>query len=351
MPYNVITFQALLKRYKDYILHVVSWGEDKKLTKYQAPAYERIHYYTESAYDYKSLMRLYMSLKPALVLVSGRMEKSYLKVARQARRDGVIVVGTADNQYFGTIKQRLAILLAKLLYRRYFEYMLVPGLYQYEYQRRLGYERDKILFPQYCADVDLFTPSKKTVGEEANRRGILFLGRLHPIKGIELLIKVHRKLYEEKTISDKLIIIGGGPLRDKLVLNHVDHLVYHPFMEQSAIIKIMAGVKYFCLPSRAEPWGVVIHEAACAGLPIITTKGCGAASTFVKHGYNGYLFSADDEEALAFYLTKMSQKNPAQIAEMARRSLSLSRQIQPDMWADTLASLIEDDYRTPLVSS
>jgi len=36
----------------------------------------------------------------------------------------------------------------------------------------------------------------------------------------------------------------------------------------------------FILPSRYEPWALVIHEAACAGLPIICTNVCGTVDHF-----------------------------------------------------------------------
>lgn len=339
MPYNVATFEALLSKYTDYTLHVVSWGTDKKLTKYQQPAHDKIKYYDKSQLTYTELFSLYKSVNPQLVLISGRMEKDYLKLALKAKNDQKIVVGTSDNHYTGTLKQKIATIFSVFLYKRYFDYMLVPGIFQYEYQRRLGYKKNKILFPQYCANTELFEQSflEKTTSK---KEGILFLGRLHPIKGIEMLVEVHKKLYNSKKIEDKLIIIGDGVLKDKLCIEN-EHIIYHPFMAQDDIIKIMSRVKYFCLPSKSEPWGVVIHEAAAAGLAIVTTSNCGAATAFVKQGYNGYLFEADNKKELETVMLKMNSKTTEEISQMGKRSFELSKQIHPEMWAESLMNLID----------
>jgi glycosyltransferase involved in cell wall biosynthesis len=339
MPYNVATFDALLNKYCNYTLHVVSWGTNKKLTKYQQPAHDKIKYYDKSQLTYTELVSLYKLVKPQLVLISGRMEKDYLKLALLAKKENKIVVGTSDNHYTGSLKQKVATLFSNFLYKRYFEYMLVPGIFQYEYQRRLGYAKNNILFPQYCANTTLF---EQSILEDATskKEGILFLGRLHPIKGIEMLVEVHKKLYDSKKIEDKLIIIGDGVLKDKLNLEH-EHIIYHTFMAQKDIINIMSKVKYFCLPSKSEPWGVVIHEAAAAGLPIVTTSNCGAATAFVKQGYNGYLFESDNKKELESVLLKMNNKTTEEIAQMGKRSFELSKQIHPEMWAESLINLID----------
>lgn len=338
MPYNVATFNALLGKYSDYILYVVCWGTDKKLTKYNQPKHDRIHYFEKSIVDYKKLKSIYREVNPSLILISGIMEKDYLKLALLAKKENKIVVGTSDNHFKGGLRQNIAILFSNFIYKRYFDFMLVPGIFQYEYQRRLGFKKNKILFPQYSANTELFEQSFLNRTTEP-KKGILFLGRLHPIKGIEMLVKVHKKLYDSKKIEDKLIIIGDGDLKNKLNLEH-EHIIYYSFMAQKDIINIMSKVKYFCLPSKSEPWGVVIHEATAAGLPIVTTLHCGAATVFVKQGYNGYLFDSDNEDQLEDILLKMNAKSNDELDLMSKRSFDLSKQIQPEMWAESLINLI-----------
>ena len=47
------------------------------------------------------------------------------------------------------------------------------------------------------------------------------------------------------------------------------------------------------LPSRFEPWGVVVHEAIASGLAVICTSACGSASRLVNDGYNGRVIAPD----------------------------------------------------------
>ena len=197
-------------------------------------------------------------------------------------------------------------------------------------------KKEKIIFPQYCADTPLF---QQAYGNSvSDRKGILFLGRLHSVKGIDMLINVHKELFYSGKISDKLIIVGDGPLKNTLELS-AEHIEYYPFMSQKEILSIMSKAKYFCLPSNSEPWGVVIHEAAAAGLPIVTTTNCGAASSFVKQGYNGYFFEPGNAFKLKDILLKMNEKNQQEIHNMGKRSFELSKQIHPEMWADILLNL------------
>ncbi len=340
MPYNVITFEKFIQNHKDIELHVVSWGEDKKLTNYQAPKMERVFYYKKTEFNLAKLRDLYLQIVPALVYVSGRMEKDYLKICLLCKRDKVITIGSSDNQFFGGIKQKIAGYLGYFLYRRYFDYLMVPGLYQYEYARYLGFSRDQILMPQYSANTELFKNqfTKDKLKTNSLKNTILFIGRLNKVKGIDILIKVHKRLYNENIINEKLMVIGNGPLHPELDLNY-DGLQYFPFMDQNELVEKLHEIKYFCLPSRIEPWGVVIHEAVSAGLPLVCTSVCGAASAFLKDGYNGYVFNSDDEASLEKILIRMNQLTEDEIIKMGTRSFELSLQINPEMWGEILYQL------------
>jgi glycosyltransferase involved in cell wall biosynthesis len=89
----------------------------------------------------------------------------------------------------------------------------------------------------------------------------------------------------------------------------------------------------FVLPSRWEPWGVVLQEAAAAGLPIICTAVCGASVHFVQDGYNGFLVGAGNPDSLADAMHNMSNLSDSEYDDMSAASVSLSRQFTPKRWA------------------
>lgn len=338
MPYNDVAFKALVEMNSNVNIHVVSWGEKKKISNYRSPSHDRIVYYNKDVLTLNDIVSIYSDTKPKLLYVSGRMENDYLKVCLIAKKDGVIRVGNSDNQYFGFFRQRLAILFSSILYKRYFDYMMLPGMYQYEYYRRMGFDRNKIVFPQYSADVKLFSENYAD-GDIRIKDTILFIGRLEKVKGVELLLSVYSDLRGQNLINDKLLVVGRGSLKDYLDFN-IEGVEYVEYLTQEDLKQKLKSVKYFCLPSRYEPWGVVIHEAAAAGLPLLLSDACGANVAFLREGYNGYSFSIDQRKEFLRLITKMSNLSQPELKLMGRRSYELAKTITPEMWACQINTLM-----------
>lgn len=125
--------------------------------------------------------------------------------------------------------------------------------------------------------VDLPPPPIRPVKFSERRRKILFLSRLHPVKGLPNLIQAFA---DQDTDRWELII--AGPDED----NHqaeVEQLVYQLGLEES--VKFIGSVQdeskwnlyqqadIFALPSFTENFGLVVVEALAHCVPVITTKG------------------------------------------------------------------------------
>ena len=104
----------------------------------------------------------------------------------------------------------------------------------------------------------------------------------------------------------------------------------------------MAEADAFILPSRFEPWGVVVQEAAATGLPIIVSDVCGAGVHLLRDRWNGRSFAAGDATHLADCLLWMHQQSHARLIEMGSRSMELSKQYTPERWAQTLIEGVRD---------
>ena len=74
------------------------------------------------------------------------------------------------------------------------------------------------------------------------------------------------------------------------------------------------------LPSRFEPWAVVVCEAAAAGLVMITSNMVGAGAELCREGVNGGMFPAGDAARLAELLLQVTA-DPARLQEMRSASL------------------------------
>jgi glycosyltransferase involved in cell wall biosynthesis len=142
-----------------------------------------------------------------------------------------------------------------------------------------------------------------------------------------------------------LQVAGDGPLRHALARR--EGVLPLGFRQPAELPPLMAKAGALVLPSREEPWGVVVHEAATAGLPVICTHQCGSGAELVRSLYNGLLFEAGDVVHLAALMATLSAKGDAELAEMGRRSHELSRQFTPELWARRLLEGVRLLRRAP----
>ena len=106
--------------------------------------------------------------------------------------------------------------------------------------------------------------------------------------------------------------------------------------EHEELEEWLAGIGCLVVPSRFEPWGVVISEAAASGVPIIATQACGAGPHLVHDFVNGRLARTASPESLAESMRYISAA-----PEPARRSMGAMSQrlvgvYTPTRWADTV---------------
>lgn len=111
------------------------------------------------------------------------------------------------------------------------------------------------------------------------KKQILFLSRVHPKKGIEVLIDAFSHIHQD--FKDwRVLIVGNGEDDYRKTLNA--RVKEMGLEEQVSIqapvfgadkIKLYQESSIFCLPSYSENFGMVIAEALSCGLPAITTDG------------------------------------------------------------------------------
>lgn len=113
---------------------------------------------------------------------------------------------------------------------------------------------------------------------------LLFLGRLHPVKGIELLIEAFAKALAGIKCKFRLLIVG--PESDPSYVSQLKSLVRLLGVEEKVIflgpvfgpqqkLSLYRHAWAFCAPSQTEVMGLVNLEAAAAQLPVVTTHETG----------------------------------------------------------------------------
>lgn len=132
-----------------------------------------------------------------------------------------------------------------------------------------GFDSDKIFVTSNGVDHELIS----SVRPGLNKFEACFCGRLQKRKGINDLIEVWERVLEYFPDS-KLIIIGQGPERNKLVdlvkSRQLDRsIIMAGYLPEKEKISAIKSSKIFISPSYEEGWGIAVSEAITCGLPVV----------------------------------------------------------------------------------
>ncbi|MFW6141316.1 MAG: glycosyltransferase family 4 protein [Candidatus Saliniplasma sp.] len=163
------------------------------------------------------------------------------------------------------------------------------------------------ILPSKGIDTDKFEP-KSSPSSSSDKVKVLYVGRLHELKGLNYLIKAFSDV-KGKYSDVELLIIGSGDLKDELKeLVHKERLDEHVRfigeVEHSELIDYYQNSDIFVLPSVSEGLSNVILEAMACGLPVIAT-GVGGNTELVKHEKGGLIVDAKDIPGLQRSLEKL----------------------------------------------
>ena len=134
---------------------------------------------------------------------------------------------------------------------------------------------------------------------------IVFVGRLHPQKGIDTLLHALRKLAERHEVH--LHLLGDGPLRADLQqlanqLGITQQVTFHGQTDE--VLLHLQQADLFVLPSRAEGISNALLEAMSCGLPVVVSAIPGNLDV-IDYGYNGLHFPVGNTGALAHCLQRL----------------------------------------------
>jgi glycosyltransferase involved in cell wall biosynthesis len=278
------------------------------------------------------LLQKCKDISPNLLIISGRVDRDYLSVGRYFKAR-ILTVTIQDTQFSNSIKVRLQTLFSYFLYRRYFSAFWGCGDSGSCFARALGFKDDLIFKNAYSANSDLFMPYRNSFSNKT----ILFVGRLVYVKNINFLIV--NFLEANKLNGDKwnLVIVGTGEL-EAIVKNH-RNVIHIPYMSQKELSDYVTKVDVFCLPSLNEPWGVVVHEFASMGLPLLLSKNVGSRKEFLIDGFNGFTFDPSSAAEFISSLNHIMNSSPDELRIMGNNSIRLASRISTEIWAATLFQL------------
>lgn len=270
---------------------------------------------------------------PDAAYIAGWTEPLERQAGRLLRRHGRPVICGIDNPWTGSWRQRLGCWLAPFRLWPMARAAWVAGEPQAEFARRLGYRW--VETGLYCADVEAYRCELPLTQRPP---AFLFTGRLIADKGVDLLVEAYRAYRSQVSQPMDLLVAGTGPLA--ALTQGVEGLRPLGFVQPEQLPAWMSRCQALVLPSRDEHWGVVIHEAAAAGLPVLASEGCMAATAFVRDGLSGYLYpptvSALTDRLLRFHRLDAREKE-----EMSRQSKDLALTWSPRQQAEAFEKLLQ----------
>ncbi|QXD16179.1 glycosyltransferase family 4 protein [Rhodocaloribacter litoris] len=301
-----------------------------------APYDPSLFAWIDRLYDRHTLSRAEMlekirDFRPDVLFMAGWFDRDYLAVARAMRKDGIPVIAGCDTQWTGSLRQRMASVVAPWYLHPAIDVLWVSGERQRQLARRLGYAGPRCWTGIYACDHARFAAVYRE--GQARPRVLLFVGRYIPIKGLDTLLAAYRRYRAMTPEPWALYCAGTGELAS--LLEGEEGVTDLGFVQPDRLPEIFAGAGAFVLPSRREPWGVVVQEAAAAGLPLLCSTASGASVHLVQDGYNGFLFEPKDADHLAALMLRLTRMTPAERLAMSRASHLLSQQFTPGRWAET----------------
>lgn len=271
--------------------------------------------------------------------VHGQQFAAYVLAFAVAKLQGIPVMTRAETHLglrHGTPLRALARKQVLGLQYRMMDRFLAIGSANREYYRTFGVPEERIFQMPYSVDNDRFIQASSLLAEERaeyrarlgvldDRPIVLYASKLMVRKHPDDLLRA-AAILARKGLNFSIVIAGSGKMEAELKSLAselgLDNVTFTGFLNQSELPRLYGASDVFVLPSENEPWGLIVNEVMCAGLPVVVGAGVGCVPDLVKEGVNGMTCVAGEPISLASALEPLVLD-----AELRRRMGEESRRI------------------------
>jgi len=176
---------------------------------------------------------------------------------------------------------------------------------------------------------------------------VLVLSRLHPKKGLDLLIDVFLSLVQTQQFGHwRLVIAGDGPLdyvqnlKARVALSpQRDRIVFTGWLDGEKKQAVLGGASLLALPSRQENFGLCVMEALSHSVPVLVSSSVNLAEQI--EAANAGWIAAIDKDALTASLAE-ALADEDELARRGRAGKQLSEKYSWENAAKKLAELYQE---------
>lgn len=187
-------------------------------------------------------------------------------------------------------------------------------IYNY-YVSKYPWCSNKILVVGNGVDTSVFKPLDKEKMRQkfsfsSHEKIILYLGRFHEEKNLQLLISSFNQLLESGDIEDlRLVLVGEGNTEEQLsniikTQNLTTRVTIIPPVSDSEVPEVICCADVFALTSVVEGFPLVILQALACGVPVVSTN-VGDIHRVVKNYETGFLVDDFSYKSFAECLKKI----------------------------------------------
>jgi D-inositol-3-phosphate glycosyltransferase len=198
--------------------------------------------------------------------------------------------------------------------------------------------------------------AKAVIGMSPHERMILFVGRIEPLKGLDILIRAMDSMRRDcgnKECPHILTIIGGEPDASPELMNAemarlqalcrelgMDDLVmFLGKRSQDTLPYYYSAADVVVMPSHYESFGMVALEAMACGTPVVASQ-VGGLAFLVQDGITGYVVPVGEPELLSSRLTSLIRDDPLR-EKMGEQAALLAKDYAWDRIAGRIISVYQ----------
>lgn len=255
------------------------------------------------------------------VLLHGYAYAAFLLAFLAARSKGIPVFMRSETHLGlqrSSLRRRMRDGILRIAYRQV-SACLAIGSRNRDYYRSLGVPEGKIFDMPYTVDNDRFMAAARITVDErrqlrerfglpAQQPVVLYASKFTRRKHPDDVIEAVSRLRERGIVASLLLVGAGeleGELRGQVARLGLKDVAFAGFVNQAELPRIYGASDVFVLPSENEPWGLIVNEVMCAGLPVVVADGVGCVADLVEDGVNGALCRAGNVDSLERALSRV----------------------------------------------
>jgi glycosyltransferase involved in cell wall biosynthesis len=176
---------------------------------------------------------------------------------------------------------------------------------------------------------------------------VLVLSRLHPKKGLDVLIDAFFALVQSRQFANwRLVIAGDGPADYVLKLKrqaaghpHRERIAFTGWLDNEKKAAVLSHASLLCLPSYQENFGLCVMESLSYSVPVLVSPQVNLAAE-ISAVNAGWISAIDQNELTATLAAALGDED--ELARRGRAGKALSQKYSWENTAHGLASLYRD---------